>query len=483
MILLTTMPAASAEGIDANTGIEAWTTTADHRLALARSVPAADVAGADADVDAGDVVDIRVHREQRHQAMVGFGASITDASAWVLQRQMDAPARAALLRELFAPPPAGIGLSFTRLTIGASDFSRTHYTYDDMPEGEVDPQLARFDISPALGEVVPVVREAMAINPQLVVMASPWSAPGWMKRNDGLVKGTLRKEYHDAFARYLVRYVDAMAEHGIPIAALTLQNEPAFEPKDYPGMRLSSKQRADIIGRHLGPMLAGRQRRVAIYDWDHNWEKPEEPLGVLRDKVANPFVEAVAWHCYGGDVSAQSLVRDAYPDKDVYHTECSGGSWEPVRSGGVVLQARNLVIRGARHWARGVLFWNLVLDQDGGPHLGGCDTCRGVVDVDTRDGSLRRTDEYYALAHASRFVARGAVRIGSSEAARDVDNVAFENPDGSIVVMASNSATAPRTLVVSGAGTRVSHVMPARSVATLRWSPTAARAPAPAAAR
>lgn len=470
LALVATPPAVAGSG----TAVQAWLSTNDGRQRM-QPLP-------DAGIDAGaaPMVHIEVDPAHRFQRMVGFGAALTDASAWLLARQMSPSQRGDLLRELFGREDDGIGLDFTRLTIGASDFSRHHYSYDDMPPGRVDPELVHFSIAPARGEVIPVLREALAINPRLQVMASPWSAPGWMKTSDSLVQGTLWPEYYGAFARYLLAYVDAMDAEGIPLFALTLQNEPAFEPGDYPGMRLGPRARASIIGHYLGPLLERRRERGApaplLLEWDHNWDKPGQPLAVLADPLAAPHVAGVAWHCYGGDVSAQSQVHDAYPELDTYLTECSGGDWEPVRSGGLVQQARSLVVETTRNWARGVLFWNLALDPDNGPHKGGCGTCRGLVTI-APDGSFTRTDDYYALAHASRFVRQGAWRIGSSEAHADVANVAFENADdGSRVLLVVNSATAPRGIQVEGGGTSFSSVLPGTSVATFVWHPVTAAA-------
>jgi glucosylceramidase len=442
--------------------IEAWVTTSDHRLALA---PSAATRIDDAAVRA----DIEIDAGKRYQQMLGFGAALTDASAWLLQG-MAADRRQALLQELFGRDGDGIGLGFTRLTIGASDFSRHHYSLDDPPDGKPDPQLRHFSIAPNLADVVPVVRQALAVNPRLKIMASPWSAPAWMKDGDSLVKGRLRPRYYDAFARYLLRYVDAYAAEGIPVFALTVQNEPDFEPADYPGMRLNAPQRARLIGDHLGPLLAARGSKPLLFDWDHNWDKPEEPTAVLSDPAASRYVAAVAWHCYGGDVSAQSKVHDAFPDKDAYMTECSGGDWEPVRSGGLTHMARDLVVQTTRNWARGVLFWNLALDPDGGPHAGGCDTCSAVVTIDPANGDVTRNDEYYALAHASRFVREGAERVASTATGDGLDNVAFRNADdGSLVLVAVNSTQAPRDIVVREVDTRFRYTLPARSVATFRW--------------
>ena len=444
--------------------VSVWITTAGHTRALAPSAPARFAGRASARPQ------IVVDDTQRFQEIVGFGASLTDSSAWLIQHTLDARQRDALLEELFGREGNGLGLSFSRLTIGASDFSRHHYSLNDTPDGTPDPDLKHFSIDQNRGDVIPVARAMLAINPQLKIMASPWSAPGWMKDSNSLIQGRLLPQYYDAFSRYLLRYVDAYAAEGIPIFALTVQNEPDYEPKDYPGMRLNAPARARLIGDHLGPMIARRGSGPLIFDWDHNWDKPEEPMGVLSDPVAGNYVDAVAWHCYGGDVAAQSPVHDAFPDKDAYMTECSGGDWEPVRSGGLPLQMKNIIIRSMRHWARGALFWNLALDENNGPYAGGCHTCRGVVTIDSRTGEITRTDEYYALAHASRFVRPGAHRIASSGPTDDLDNVAFRNADdGSLVLLVSNSAIQPRRFSVAHGERRFAYTLPARSVATFVW--------------
>jgi glucosylceramidase len=442
--------------------VTAWTTSADRRLALARQTLPFDAGASSAD--------ITIDPDAARQRIAGFGAAITDASAWVLQHDMTAAQRETLMRELFGREGVGIGLDVTRLTIGASDFSRRHYSLDDSPDGKPDPQLRHFSIASNLDDVVPVTRQALAINPGLQVMASPWSAPGWMKDSGSLIKGSLRDDAVDAFARYLVRYVDAYAAQGIPIAALTVQNEPAFEPGDYPGMRLDAQQRIRVI-RALGPLLAGRATPVSILEWDHNWDKPEEPTTVLADPQANRYIAGVAWHCYGGDVSAQDQVHAAFPDKDAWLTECSGGDWEPVKTEGLAGQVRRLVIGATRHWARGVLFWNLALDEHGGPHSGGCATCRGVVTVRSTDGAVTRTDDYYALAHASRFVRPGAYRIESSSPGNGLDDVAFRNPDGSLVLVVANSGKAARRFTAQARGQRFHATLDPGSVATYVWQP------------
>jgi glucosylceramidase len=334
--------------------------------------------------------------------------------------------------------------------------------------------LARFSLDANRSDVLPIVKRALALNPRLQVMASAWSAPAWMKTSNSLIAGTLKPGMEDAFARYLARYLDEMSAKGVPIFALTLQNEPHFEPKDYPGMRLDSAQRAMLIGHHLGPLLAKRGLKVQIFDWDHNWDEPQSPLSVLADPVARPHVAGVAWHCYAGNVQAQTAVHDAYPDKDAWFTECSGGEWNTNWSESLPWMVRNLVIGSTRAWARGVLMWNLALDEHFGPHLGGCSNCRGVVTINSSTGEFTRNLEYYALAHASKFVRQGARRIESTAVVDTLETVAFQNvDDGSVVLIVCNSGPKERQVSIVQGGQNVLTVMPRESVATFVWKPAA----------
>jgi glucosylceramidase len=439
-----------------------WVTTGDQRKLLSREADVAFTAGTTVALPTIVVDDTALYQE-----MVGFGAAITDAAALNINR-LAPERREALLRDLF-DPDSGIGLSFTRLTIGASDFSPHHYSYDDMPPGQRDPTLARFSIDADRADRLPVVKRALAINPRLKVMASPWSAPGWMKTTDKLIKGTLRPDAYEAFAEYLARYVDAYAAEGVPIFALTIQNEPHYEPPDYPGMRVEPAARARFVGEFLGPRLARGGSRTVIFDWDHNWDEPQSPLAVLGDTSARRYVAGVAWHCYGGDVSAQSKVYDAYPAVDAYFTECSGGDWAPNFADNLVWNVRTLIIGATRNWARGVLLWNLALDERHGPHQGGCGDCRGVVTIESRSGAVTRNVEYYALAHASRFVKPGARRIGSSSGVAGLESVAFTNPDRSTVLIVVNTTAEQRRFVVRWASKALVYALPAGAVATLRW--------------
>ena len=458
--LLLTLTAALAGAANADP-VRAFLTTADQQQLLAPS--AVDKPSA----KAGDV--IRIDPKRQHQRIAGFGAAITEGSAWLIRNGMSNTQRDALMRELFTREGTGLGFEFTRLTIGASDFSRRHYSLDDMPSGQTDPELKHFSLDAERADVIPAVKQALALNPKLQVMASPWSAPGWMKTTDSLVQGQLRPEFYGAFANYMVRYVESMRAEGVPIFALTLQNEPHFEPGDYPGMRMPPATRAAVVGQHLGPLLKAKGMKTQLLEWDHNWDEPWSPLSMLSDKTARKYVSGVAWHCYAGDVSAQSEVAQHFPELDVWFTECSGGEWKPQWNETLPWITRNLIIGSTRHGARGVLMWNLALDPQYGPHLGGCKDCRGVVTIDPKTGQVTRNIEYYAFGHASRFVQQGARRVDSEGGTKGLDHVAFTNPDGSTALIVSNSAAEARRFTVQAPGQRFSYELPASGVATFTW--------------
>ncbi|MBU6267554.1 MAG: hypothetical protein KGN34_08435 [Sphingomonadales bacterium] len=407
---------------------------------------------------------VTLHPRQRLQRMVGFGAAMTDASAEVIQH-LPAAARAALLDDLFRSD--GENLSFLRLPIGASDFSRDAYSLDDMPAGQSDPRLTHFSMARAASQIA-ATRAARARNPHLVLMASPWSAPAWMKTTGSLIKGSLAPDRYPAYAAYFGRYLTAMKQAGLPVAYVSVQNEPHFEPADYPGMRFDPAARAAFIGRHLGPLLARRHPGTRILDWDHNWNEPASPLAVLADPVARAHVSGVAWHCYAGDVVAQAPVSAAYPGKDAFVTECSGGEWMPGWGKPLGWMIDNLMIGATRNGSRGTLLWNLALDQNHGPHSGGCRDCRGIVTVDSGTGAITRNVEYYVLGHAARFVRPGARRIASDETGA-IRNVAWRNPDGTLVLLAHNTGATPENLRVQAGRTGFVAELPAGEVATFVW--------------
>jgi glucosylceramidase len=443
---------------------QAWITTADQTRLLSRQADVLIRSGADA-----SPVVIDVDEGTSYQEMIGFGAAMTDASAYLIQHKLGAQ-RDAILRELFGRNP-GLGLSFMRVPMGASDFSTHDYSYDDMPAGQTDAMLAHFSIDEDRTDKLPALKAALTINPQLKLVASPWSLPGWMKTTGSLIKGTMRPEFYGSFAEYFRKFVESYGAEGVPIFAVTMQNEPAYEPDNYPGMRLDPPVRAELIGEHVGPLFARTGIQALILDWDHNWDMPNSPLAVLADSAARKYVNAVAWHCYAGDVSVQDNVHAAYPTKDAYFTECSGGGWAPAWADNLKFFVGTLIIGSTRGWAKGVALWNLALDENAGPHLGGCGNCRGVITINSGTGEVTRNVEYYALAHASQFVRPGAHRIASTTNVGGLQSVAFKNAgDGSKVLIVLNTARAEVSFAVHFGGKSILYVLPAGAVVTLRWT-------------
>lgn len=446
--------------------VKAWASSSDGQRKLA-AMPDMPIRTA----GASKPEDLIIDPAEQAQVITGYGAAMTDSSAEIFQNRMTHAQRDALFADLFGQ--GGIGLSFVRVPIGASDFSLKHYSLDDMPKGQDDPVLRHFSMQEPRRAQLPTLKAAKAVNPGLTLMASPWSAPGWMKDTDSLIKGQLRAQHYDAFARYFAAYLDAMEQEGLPVSYISVQNEPAFEPADYPGMRFTAPERARFVAENLGPLLARRSRPVGILDWDHNWDKPEEPLAVLADSKASAFVAGVAWHCYAGNPSVMEQVRSAFPAKDVFFSECSGGDWAPDWGGSLGWMTDNLIIAATRAGSKGTILWNLALDEQRGPHLGGCGNCRPVVTIDSRTGAVTRNVEYYVLGHVSRFVRPGARAIASRGAPSGVTHVAFRNADGSLVLLAHNANAAPASYTVRWGSKAYSVTMPAGEVMTFTWPETA----------
>lgn len=413
-----------------------------------------------------DAAVITIDPARTGQSMVGFGAAMTDASAIVLRR-LPAARRKAVMTDLFGAQ--GLNMAFLRVPIGASDFSAEHYSLADAPKGERDEGLTRFSLEIPRQHQIPALHEARAINPRLTLMASPWSAPAWMKTTDSLIKGQLRPDAYPAFARYFVRYLDAMQGEGLPVRYISVQNEPDFEPADYPGMRFNPPDRARFLKESLGPALAQRRRQVGVLDYDHNWDRPQDPLAVLADPEAARHVAGVAWHCYGGKPEAMEQVRAAHPDKDVFFTECSGGQWAPDWGDTLEWMTDSLVIAPTRYGSRGTLLWNLALDENSGPHRGGCGNCRGVLTIDSKSGAVTRNVEYYVLGQVSRFVPPGSRRI-ASDGEGAVRHVAFRTPDHRLVLLAHNASKAAVSVSVRIGRRAFAASLPGGEVMTFAWN-------------
>ena len=327
--------------------------------------------------------------------------------------------------------------------------------------------MSHFSIAPHRPHLLPVLRQALAINPDLRIVASPWSPPGWMKDSGSMVHGRLLPQFQPAFAAYLTRFVDAYAAEGVPIYCADdskrTQLRPARLSRDE-AERAGARAHHRKVSRPDARETIPRRRRFSIGTTTGTC--PARPLDVLADPVASRFIAGVAWHCYDGEVSAQTPVHDAHPDKDAYMTECSGGNWEPSWERSLLWFTQSLIIGSTRGWSRGVQLWNLALDERHGPHAGGCADCRGVVTINSKTGAITRNVEYYVLAHASRFVRPGAHRIKSATGINGLESVAFQNSDdNSIALIVLNGANASRRFLGAPGrpGASTTHYRVARS--------------------
>lgn len=408
---------------------------------------------------------IEVDESKTFQTIDGFGYTLTGGSAQVIN-QLSAQKRQELLKELFGNDANGIAISYLRLSIGASDLNATPFTYDDLPNGQTDVTLSKFSLTPDQADVIPMLKEIIAINPTIKIMATPWSPPVWMKDNNSFVGGSLKPEFYNVYAKYFVKYIQAMKAEGITIDAITPQNEP-LHPGNNPSMLMLAQQQADFIKNHLGPEFKAANLNTKIVAYDHNCNKPEYPIVVLGDTGANPFVDGSAFHLYEGDISALETVHNAFPTKNIYFTEqytSSTGSF----SGDLKWHVKNVIIGSMRNWSKTALEWNLANNASFGPNTpGGCTTCKGALTINSSD-SFTRNVGYYIIAHASKFVPTGSVRISSNNSG-NLNTVAFKTPAGKKVLLIENDGETTTLFNIKYNGTWITTSLEGNSVGTYIW--------------
>ena len=443
-----------------------WTMTTGDQAQLAAAQPAVTFGPVKSTDYAWSA--ISVDDTRRFQKVQGMGAALTESSAVLIDR-LPATERATVLQQLFNPV-TGAGISVLRVPLGASDFALSDYTFDDMPWGQSDPTLARFSIDRDRSHLLPIIVAAREINPALTVIATPWSAPAWMKTNVNTHGGQLAPASEDAYARYLVRAVAEYRAAGAPVTALTVVNEPKASLGYSPSMAMSADQQARLVGTLLRPGLdAAGLRSVSVLGYDHNWDDTAYPEALLTGPYAAAFAGA-AFHCYAGDESAQSTVAAAAPGKQLWTTECSGGTWSPDFQTNLRWNARHMLVGAFRNQSTASLWFNLALDPSGGPTNGGCTTCRGVLTIDPATGAVTRNVEYWLLAQFGRGVRPGAVRVDSTASnPTGVQSVAFVNPDGSHALVLYNEGGSAQPVTVRWAGKVARVRVPAGAVATLHW--------------
>ena len=437
--------------------------------------------GSTADAGTNTVV---VDPTQTYQSIEGFGAAFTDSAAWLLET-VEPPANLpGTLNDLFTRNGDGIGLSFMRIPMGASDIALSVYSFDDQAVGTTDPTLADFSIAHDRAYILPLIQQAKALNPQMKLMANPWSPPGWMKDPSSMSQvsmmgGTLlmTSANETAFANYFVKYLQAYQAAGVNIDYITLQNEPLNITSSYPSMGMSGTVQLSLLQNYVLPALTANSISTKVFAYDHNWDTPSYPQTVLGGLTPAQLTQmaGTAWHGYGGAPGAQQLLQNQYPTLGNWETEHSGGTWQADQFEVDMLEITQVLRNSAKSFVK----WSLALNEKLGPNLtqnaslGGCNTCTPIVTVNSTTGAVTKDIEFYTLGHYSKYVLPGAVRIYSNNTPA-IASVAFQNPDGSMALIAYNSTTSSQTFAVQWGAESFSYTLPATSAATFTWAGTEA---------
>ena len=418
---------------------------------------------------------------QVYQPIEGFGAATTDSAMYLLNEvaKPNQPAQfTQAMSNLFTRQGSGIGLSFLRNPMAASDLARSVYSFDDN-NGQPDPTLANFSIAHDQADIIPLILQAQQLNPQLRIMANPWSPPGWMKDSGSMIGGSLLSGMYAPFAGYFVKYIQAYAQAGINIDYISLQNEPLYVPTNYPGMCMpavlpstdcptSQTDQTTALFSYVAPALsaAGLNTKVLVYD--HNWDRPDYPENVLSNQNLSQ-IAGVAWHGYASTPGAMTPIQNMFPSVGTYETEHSGLT---TNSDQTRLDFEEIT-QCMRNWARAYVKWSLALDENQGPHTGGCSICTPIVTVNSTSGSITYGSEFYTLGHFSKYVLPGANRVYSSNATGIV-TAAFVNPapDNSRVLVSYNDSSQSQTFDLQWGTQSFTYTLPSLAGATFTWSGT-----------
>ncbi len=439
--------------------VEVWLTTGDQTALLEKQPKAIKF-----DAEINDLPTIEVDDAQSFQTVDGFGYTLTGGSAFVING-LSKEKKAKMLKELFGSGKNSIGVSYLRISIGASDLNFAPFTYDDLPTGEKDLELKKFSLANDLKDLIPLLKEIVRINPKLKILGSPWSAPVWMKDHDSFRGGHLKPEFYEVYARYFVRYIKEMSRYGISIDAVTPQNEPLHDGNN-PSMLMTASEQSDFIKNHLGKAFLAAKIKTKIIIYDHNCDKPEYPIEILNDSEAKKFIDGSAFHLYSGDIGCLGKVKEAHPDKNVYFTEQYTSS-KGTFAGDLSWHIKNVIIGSMRNWSKNALEWNLASDAEFKPHTaGGCNVCKGALTIDKNN--FTRNVSYFVIAHAAKFVPPGSIRI-ESNISGNINNVAFKTPARKIILIAQNDGKVAAAFNLKFKNKSAAATLPAGSVGTFVW--------------
>ena len=472
-LTLFALAALNANSISAQPGrIESWITNRDRSALFEKQTEVVTFSEKNNGYGGSAIV---IDDSHQMQTIDGFGFALTGGSAELLMK-MSSGERAKILKELFAWDEKNIGVSYIRLSIGASDLNSFVFSYDDLKKGETDFELKKFNLAQDYNDVIPVMKEILALNPAIKILGSPWSAPAWMKTNNDVRGGRLKTDCYGVYALYFVKYVEAMKNAGIVIDAITIQNEPV-NSRNTPSMTWFENEQAEFIKINLGPAFEKAGINTKIILFDHNGDRPDYPLSLLNDPEVAKYADGSGFHNYVGDIAAAlNLMHTARPDKNLYFTEQMVVERPGSPDISIANPVKNLILKTTQNWSRNVILWNLAADPLNDPHTdnGGCSMCQGAITIN--GDIVSRNIAYYTVAHASKFVRPGSVRIAStnrgdkivglyedeqrpgvfraalSENMEILPNVAFRTPEGKIVLIVVNDTFSANTFRIQWNG-------------------------------
>ena len=405
---------------------------------------------------------IALNSSKKFQEILGFGAAFTDAACYTFNR-LDAPVREQLFHKIFHP--SEMGLNVCRTCIGSSDYSTEVFSYD---EGEADPEMKRFSIAHDQQYVLPMLREARKQNPDLFLFSSPWSPPGWMKAGGSMLGGSMRQRYFAPYAQYFVKFLEAYGAEGVPIQAVTVQNEVDTDQDGrMPACSWPQEYEMGFVKNHLGPALEKNGLSAKIWILDHNYNLWGRAVAELDDPGVRKYCNSVAFHGYVGTPDQMSKFHEAHPDANIYWTEGGPDYAQPDYATDWANWGKTFS-QILRNWAQSITGWNLALDEKGRPNIGPF-SCGGMVTIHSQTKEISYSGQYWAFEHFSRNVQRGARRFESAGNVQDVEHVALENRDGGKVLVVTNSGHA-KTVSIKQSGKVAEVPLPASSISTLTWN-------------
>ena len=407
---------------------------------------------------------IYFNQQIQFQKIEGFGYTLTGGSAALLH-QLPSQKRDAILQEIFGQGQNALNVNYLRISMGASDLDAAVFSYDDLVAGTVDPDLTKMSIAKDLERLIPILKEIKAIQPNLKLMATPWSPPVWMKDNGQSKGGHLLPKYYATYAQYFVKYIQLMRAEGLTINAVTIQNEPEHGGNN-PSMLMTAEEQTKFIKNHLGPLFKNQGINTEIVIWDHNADNPNYPIQILNDSIAKSYVSAAAFHLYLGHESALSKVYHAHPDKKIYFTE----QWTGAKgnfAGDFMWHMEHVVIGTMANWSSLVLEWNLANDPNFGPHTpGGCTECLGAMTI--AGSEIKRNVSYYIIGQIAPFVPRGAIRVETKSVNPKIQSIGFVRPDGKKVLLALNTGK-ECVFTIDFEQKKYNFTLPEKSASTIVW--------------